>query len=113
MAGRPKEWPLRLAGSLFGLAAGALGLFTLLAPEDLTPLEHDRAQAFGLSALLIGTVALLGSLLTRDVHALWYCSPRRWHPFRTDLLDHPDPPGPDADRQPTPERPGFPGFQPS
>ncbi len=100
MVGRPREWPLRLAGSLFGLAAAALGLFTLLAPEGLTPLEHDRAQGFGLSALFIGTIALLGSLTVRDIHALWYCSPRRWHPFRADLLD--PAPTPHADRQPPP-----------
>jgi hypothetical protein len=100
MAKRPREWPLRLAGSLFGLAAAALGLFTLLAPDGLTELEHDRAQAFGFSALFIGTVALLGSLLTRDIHALWYCSPRRWQSFRADLLD-PDP-TPHADSKPPP-----------
>jgi hypothetical protein len=93
MARRPREWPLRLAGSLFGLAAGALGLFTFLAPEGLTPLEHERAQGFGITSFLIGAVALLGSLASRDVHALWYCSPRRWRAFRADLLASDRPPG--------------------
>jgi hypothetical protein len=90
MAGRLREWPLRLVGSLFGLGAGAIGLFSLLAPDSISPLEHERAQGFGLAALVVGAIALVGSLGVRDVHALWYCSPRRWQSFRADLRD-PDP----------------------
>ncbi len=86
MAGRLRKWPLRLVGSLFGLAAGGIGLFSLLAPPGLSLVEHERAQGFGIAALVVGAVALLGSLLSRDVHALWYCSPRRWRAFRADLL---------------------------
>jgi hypothetical protein len=98
MAGRLREWPLRLAGSLFGLGAGAIGLFSLLAPDSISPLEHERAQGFGLAALVVGAVALLGSLGVRDIQALWYCSPRRWQSFRADLRD----PGPDDKPPPTP-----------
>jgi hypothetical protein len=87
MARRSRQWPLRLVGSLFGLAAGAVGLFSLLAPESLTALEHERAQGFGIAAFVVGAVALIGSLATRDVHALWYCSPRRWRAFRADLRE--------------------------
>jgi hypothetical protein len=103
MARWPKEWPLRLAGSLFGLAAGAIGLFTLLAPQGLSPLEHERAQGFGIAALVVGAVALFGSLGARDVRALWYCSPRRWRAFRADLQAGPDAPGTAVRRPPGPK----------
>ncbi len=86
---RRTEWPLRLAGSLFGLAAGLIGLFSLLGPSGLSELERERAAGFGVAALVVGAVALLGSLATRDVRSLWYCSPRRWRAFRADLLDDP------------------------
>ena len=39
---------------------------------------------------MIGAVALLGSLGVRDARALWYCSPRRWAPFKADVLGEPD-----------------------
>jgi hypothetical protein len=35
---------------------------------------------------VVGAVALLGSLAVRDAQALWYCSPRRWAPFKADVL---------------------------
>jgi hypothetical protein len=40
---------------------------------------------FGIAALVVGAVALIGSLGARDVHALWYCTPRRWRMFRDDM----------------------------
>jgi len=84
-----RQWPVRLAGSLFGLAAGLIGLASLLG-VDLGDLERERASGFGITALVIGAVALLGSLGVRDARALWYCSPRRWAPFKADVLDEPE-----------------------
>jgi hypothetical protein len=63
-----------------------VGLFALLGAGDLPDFERERATGFGLAALVVGAVALLGSLAMRDAHALWYCSPRRWRPFKADVL---------------------------
>ena len=83
---RGGQWPLRLAGSLFGLGAGLAGLLSLLGTSDLSDLERERATGFGIAALVIGAVAVLGSLGVRDAQALWYCAPRRWRPFKADVL---------------------------
>jgi hypothetical protein len=82
-----RQWPLRLVGSLFGIGACLVGLFSLLGIADQPELNRERAIGFGLAALVVGAVALIGSLAARDVHALWYCSPRRWRLFRDDLSD--------------------------
>jgi hypothetical protein len=85
---RPRRggWPLRLVGSLFGLGACAVGLFALLGAGQQPDLEQERALGFGLAALVVGAIALVGSLAVRDAQALWYCSPRRWAPFKADVL---------------------------
>jgi hypothetical protein len=80
-----RQWPLRLAGSLFGVSAGVVGLFSLLGVEGQPALYRERAVGFGIVALVVGAVALIGSLAVRDVRALWYCTPRRWRLFRDDL----------------------------
>ena len=90
MAAPGRQWPVRLVGSLFGLAAGLIGLISLLGAPGLGLVEHERAAGFGVTALVIGAVALLGSLAVRDARALWYCSPRRWAPFKADVLDEAD-----------------------
>lgn len=81
-----RRWPLRLVGALFGLGACGVGVFALLGAGGQPELERERALGFGLAALVVGAVALLGSLAVRDARALWYCSPRRWAPFKADVL---------------------------
>jgi hypothetical protein len=84
---RRGEWPLRIAGSLFGLGCCAVGLFSVFGGgESLPELNRERALGFGVAAIVVGLVALIGSL-TSDAHRLWYCMPRRWRPFRADVLD--------------------------
>jgi hypothetical protein len=90
MAQPGRQWPVRLVGSLFGLAAGLVGLTSLLGVPGLGLVEQERATGFGVTALVIGGIALAGSLGVRDPRALWYCSPRRWAPFKADVLDEPD-----------------------
>jgi hypothetical protein len=80
-----RQWPLRIVGSLFGIGAGLIGLFSLLGMGDQPQLTRERAVGFGIAALVVGVVALIGSLTARDVHALWYCAPRRWRMFRDDM----------------------------
>jgi hypothetical protein len=80
-----RQWPLRLVGSLFGVGAGVVGLLSLLGAHGQPDLSRERAIGFGIVALVVGAVALVGSLAARDVHALWYCTPRRWRLFRDDL----------------------------
>jgi hypothetical protein len=80
-----RQWPLRLGGSLFGIGAGLVGLYSLLGGQGQPELSRERAIGFGITALVVGAVALIGSLAARDVHALWYCTPRRWRLFRDDL----------------------------
>jgi hypothetical protein len=78
-----RQWPLRLAGCLFGLGSCLFGLFSLLGGgPDLPELNRERAQGLGIAATVIGLVAIGGSLLMQDVHRLWYCRPRRWRTFR-------------------------------
>jgi hypothetical protein len=62
-----------------------IGAFSLLGVADQPALNRERAIGFGIAAVVVGGVALIGSLAARDVHALWYCSPRRWRLFRDDL----------------------------
>jgi hypothetical protein len=84
---RRVEWPLRIAGSLFGLACCAIGLFSIFGGSETLPeLNRERALGFGITAVVVGLVALVGSL-TGDAHRLWYCMPRRWRPFRADILE--------------------------
>ena len=87
MLRRGNQWPLRIAGSLFGLGCCAVGLFSIFGGgENLPALNRERAFGFGVAAVVVGLVALIGSL-TADAQRLWYCMPPRWRPFRADVLD--------------------------
>ena len=84
---RRDQWPLRVAGSLFGLGCCAIGLFSIFGGGDALPeVSRERAFGFGIAAIVVGLVALIGSL-TADAQRLWYCMPRRWRPFRADVLE--------------------------
>ena len=99
MLRRGNQRPLRIAGSLFGLGCCAVGLFSIFGGGDSLPeLNRERAVGFGVAAIVVGLVALIGSL-TGDAQRLWYCMPRRWRPFRADVLggwEAPKTPAPDG-----------------
>jgi hypothetical protein len=102
MPRRGNQWPLRIAGSLFGLGCCAIGLFSMFGGGEALPeLNRERALGFGVAAIVVGLVALIGSL-TADAHQLWYCMPRRWRPFRADVLDGWNVPQSPAPRRLTP-----------
>jgi hypothetical protein len=39
---------------------------------------HDRAMGFGVTAIIIGVIAVLCSLLVKDLSDIWCRHPRRW-----------------------------------
>ena len=70
-------WHLRLMGCLFGIGACALGLPAVLGDASSLPLDHAERFDFGITALVTGFIALVGSLVTPDIRGLWYCNPER------------------------------------
>jgi hypothetical protein len=83
---------------MFGLGCWAIGLFSIFGGSDTLPeLNRERAFGFGITAIVVGLVAVIGSLAS-DAHRLWYCVPRRWRPFRADVLDGWGAPGSPASR---------------
>jgi hypothetical protein len=69
---------LRLVGVVFGLCLWALGVFSLLGdPAQLPEGIHRRAVGFGITLLVVGAIAIGGSLLMRRVDWLWYRKPER------------------------------------
>lgn len=73
------QWLLRALGVLFGLGLCALGGFSYFGggPSLPEPVE-ERAVGFGITLMVIGVIAIAGSLLARRVDRLWYRKPPRW-----------------------------------
>lgn len=70
---------MRICGTLLGLGFVAVGLFSVLGSADLSDgVNQDRAMGFGLTAILIGLIAVLCSLLVKDLNDIWCRHPRRW-----------------------------------
>ena len=106
MTRRRDDWLLRIAGCLFGLGCCAIGLFSLFGGSASLPhLNRERALGFGVTAVVVGLVAVVGSLRS-DAHRLWYCVPHRWRPFRADVLDSRGAPRSPAQRRLQPDEPG-------
>ncbi len=77
MRWRGREWPVRLMGCLFGLGSLGLGLTGLFADSPAQVSEQAGRLDFSLIAIVTGLIALLGSLLTRNIRDLWFCTPER------------------------------------
>jgi len=69
----------RILGTLLGLGFVLIGAFSIAGAGDYaTPASHGRAIGFGVTAVVIGIVAVLCSLLVKDLSNIWCRPPRRW-----------------------------------
>ena len=70
---------MRISGTLMGIGFVLLGMFSVLGAADLaTEIGHERAMGFGITAIIIGAIAVLCSLLVKDLSDIWCRHPRRW-----------------------------------
>lgn len=69
---------IRVLGTLLGIGFVLMGALVILgAGEHAAPANYDRAIGFGVTAIIIGILAVLCSLLVRDLSNIWCRSPRR------------------------------------
>ncbi|NCF82308.1 MAG: hypothetical protein GWP74_11935 [Proteobacteria bacterium] len=70
---------MRISGTLMGIGFVLVGAFSVLGAGELgTDMGHDRAMGFGVTAIIIGVIAVLCSLLVKDLSDIWCRHPRRW-----------------------------------
>ena len=88
MAAGRGQWLLRALGVLFGLGLCALGAFSYFGggPSLPQPVEQ-RAVGFGITLVVVGLIAIAGSLLARRVDRLWYRKPPRWRMLHGEQTD--------------------------
>ena len=69
----------RLIATVISISFIAIGLFALLGgDETVTALERERADGFGMTAVLTGVLALALTWLVEDLSNIWCRPPRRW-----------------------------------
>lgn len=70
---------VRICGTLLGIGFVLLGVFSALGAGELAEeASYDRAVGFGVTAIIIGIIAVLCSLLVKDLSNIWCRHPRRW-----------------------------------
>jgi uncharacterized membrane protein YgdD (TMEM256/DUF423 family) len=70
---------MRISGALTGIAFVLVGAFSVLGAADLaTEVTRERALGFGTTAIIVGAIAVLCSLLVKDLSDIWCRHPRRW-----------------------------------
>ena len=74
---------MRISGTLMGIGFVLVGTFSVLGAADLSTdptmeMGHERALGFGITAIIIGVIAVLCSLLVKDLSDIWCRHPRRW-----------------------------------
>lgn len=70
---------IRICGTLLGTGFVLVGLFAIFgAAEPTTEVIRERATGFGITAIIVGVVAVLCSLLVKDLSDIWCRHPRRW-----------------------------------
>jgi uncharacterized membrane protein HdeD (DUF308 family) len=69
----------RFLGALLGLAMVLFGGFLYFGPAaELAAPVRERAAGFGLTLMVVGAIAILGSASRRGAERLWYRKPQRW-----------------------------------
>ena len=70
---------MRICGTLLGIGFVLLGVFSALGAGELgEEISYDRAVGFGVTAVIVGILAVLCSLLVKDLSNIWCRHPRRW-----------------------------------
>jgi hypothetical protein len=70
---------MRVCGTLMGIGFVMLGVYSVLGAQELgADMRGDRAMGFGVTAIIIGIIAVLCSLLVKDLSNIWCRHPRRW-----------------------------------
>jgi len=69
----------RICGSLLGIGFILIGAYALLGADAVvSEVSRERATGFGVTAVIIGVIAVLCSLLVEDLSNIWCRHPRRW-----------------------------------
>lgn len=68
----------RILGTASGIGYAAVGIAAMAAPAELIEAGHDRVFWFGVTASVIGAIAIACSLFARDLDNIWCRHPRRW-----------------------------------
>jgi uncharacterized membrane protein HdeD (DUF308 family) len=69
----------RLLGALLGLAMVLFGAFLYFGPAgEIAQSVRERAAGFGITLMIVGAIAIVGSLGRRGGDRLWYRKPERW-----------------------------------
>ena len=77
------ELVMRIGGTLVGLGFLLMGLYALFGGGDaLDPVVRERAEGFGISAVIAGLIAIPVSWLVKRLDNIWCAPPRRgwWRP---------------------------------
>ena len=70
---------MRACGTLLGIGFVLIGVFSLAgAGEHVTGIVQERATGFGITAIVVGVIAVVCSLLVKDLNDIWCRHPRRW-----------------------------------
>lgn len=69
----------RLFGVFTGIGFCAIGLYSLFGGGDaLVELQQDRAFWFGVTAIIVGLIAVVVSVTVRYLDNIWCRPPKRW-----------------------------------
>lgn len=70
---------IRICGCLTGVGFVLIGAYSLIGSQTLaSEVSHERAVGFGVTAVIVGVIAILCSLLVEDLSNIWCRHPRRW-----------------------------------